>query len=158
MKTLESILHLYLGCKAEIKSPGSNIKYVETLNGAMVDVYRGTSDVYEYIKPILRPLDSMTQREAIELCKMQIKGFRDDEDVVRIIQMKPVVKFIIHHKDEIADLPYLVRHLIVRNLNIDSYLTNQLTYLLSKSFDLFGLIDSGLALNATKLEGYASKI
>lgn len=31
-------------------------------------------------------------------------------------------------------------------------------WMLSKGFDLFGLIDSGLALDATKLEGYASKI
>ena len=92
----------------------------------------------------LRKLSDMTAEEANDLCWMQIKGMREC-DRVKIIQMRPVVKFFIYTEGENMDELRTTRF-----LNIESYLVSQFQYLLSKGFDLFGLIEAGLAIDRTK--------
>lgn len=82
------------------------------------------------IKLLLRPLSSMTEWDAI-----------------------PIKRILFHNhgvgtiKEVIANDWYL-NHIGVRSLQ-----SFEITkYLLSEGFDIFGLIDSGLALDATKIE------
>ena len=133
MKTLENILHLYLDCDVMVDLT-MRAKLIGYQNGYCVIQYYGDSSGYtmhnqfNIIKPILRPLDSMTEEEAKDIWDkcMPNGGYKHN------------------HKDRLL----CSTHTVV----IASPLFPEL---LSKSFDLFGLIDSGLALDATKLEGYA---
>lgn len=105
MKTLDikDYLHLYLGCEAmhgkqKVVVCGLNINSYCIQNIINVDTFR-----IEDIKPILRPLSDMTDKESK------------------------------HHA------------------NILKGDTESIRYLLSKGFDLFGLIQAGLAIDKTKV-------
>lgn len=129
MKTLENILHLYLGC--DVKHDNGDILKLHGIVGR--EVHLVDSDYYDissidHITPILRPLDSMTEEEADFICDTYYFG-SIDFDVDKKVFSSNIAKRLSHQ------MPVAV-------------------YLLSKSFDLFGLIDSGLAIDATKLEGY----
>jgi hypothetical protein len=127
MKTLESILHLYLGCDVKHKDSNQIFKLTGYDISSNRITMRGEGEIYCQLtgdyKPILRPLDSMTEEEEKHMISTQ-------DDV------------------KLDGYPQIL-------LKADSGET--FIWMLSNGFDLFGLIDSGLALNATKLEGYAAK-
>jgi hypothetical protein len=134
---IKDYLHLYLGCQAIIKDDdGADRKF--HLNAYNLNYYR---DWISAVKPILRPLDDMTEEEAQPLCQMQINGLQEG-DRATISQFNMFYKrceFYIHHSDD----PEL--H-VYRFLSFKEFNPKQFAYLLSKGFDLFGLIDAGLAI------------
>lgn len=160
-KTLEDYLHLYVGCEvqyegivngnelgAELKANKHDVFYIPkieekrglktgvlkkieyTVNGKfrMCRIGRkGLQSHYtcEKFKPILRPLSDMTEGELQE-CGNLVYDFSDDTSGLGLNE----------HKWEDFTLLLCVE---------------QFHWLLSKHFDLFGLIEAGLAIDKTKM-------
>jgi len=137
-------LALYWKCAIEL--PNGKRTYVigihENGNVQVAHAF-GSQDHWHVseVKPILRELSSMSEEEAIPLCQMRIQGLRDG-DRVKIVEFDMFYKkckFYIHHDND----PETKVH---RFLSFDEWLPEQFQYLLSKHFDLFGLIEKGLAI------------
>lgn len=143
MKTIENILHLYIGC--DVKHDNGDVLKLYGIVGSEVHlVYSDYYDIssIDHITPILRHLDSMTEEEAITLYDEMFPDVQRRDDFKAKIIIDQVTRTGVYYEGKVSIMDYV----------------NWFPWLLSKSFDLFGLIDSGLALDATKLEGYASKI
>lgn len=154
MKTLESILHMYLGCDVmtEDNRVGrlAGIDLCQKDNSITMLTIRYSDDTeddwtvinddgyFSRLKPILRPLDSMTEEEAKDLYDQMYPDVPRRDDFKARIIIDQVTGTGVYYEGKVSIIDYV----------------NWYPWLLSKSFDLFGLIDSGLALNATKLEGY----
>lgn len=117
-KELKDYLHLYLGCEALVEgytNSKSPFNYRGIINyQLLLESGQHYSSVKE-IRPILRPLSDMTEKEIME--KERLKDC----------------------EYESAWSPLMAR-------------AESFKYLLSKHFDLFGLIESGLAINAADLQ------
>jgi len=133
MKEIKDYLHLYLGCEVAVPSI-ANIEdwedyfllSVSIHNCIIIHAEHGISTFkHEQVKPILRPLSSMTEDEKKEI------GF---------------AAFEVLRKDEFDN-----KRLPPRNISC-MWAARQTVFLLSKHFDLFGLIESGLAIDATKIQ------
>ena len=118
-KNSNDYVHFYLGCKAYWQCEGVKSTYAAPINYTMLDSA-------DWIKPILRPLSTMTDEEKVEVCE--------------IANLMTAEHFI----DAVLDgRPYNLRWNTCSEL---------FRYLLSRGFDLFGLINEGLAFDATELE------
>lgn len=140
MKELKDYLHLYIGCDAYVFPD-------ETLtNGWLEQKLKEipkmeykipvTHDRVRYIlergyKPILRPISSMTEEEAKHL--ITLRGYTDVSNVNFI---NGGVEF---------DHPGMTTY-----INFDKQTPEQFAYLLSRGFDLFGLLESNLAVASNK--------
>jgi hypothetical protein len=141
MKTkLEDVIHLYLKCWCEVSNSRNN----DVSDGRwaldcgileMALTGRGT------VKPILRKLETMTEEEAKEVVKIETAPrFQATIDICEVTD-KAVwyidgSRFQADGVDELQDLYFYFGQLS----------SNQFRYLLSRSFDLFGLIPAGLAI------------
>lgn len=119
---IEDYLHLYIGCNAET-SHG-----IRKLIGVEDDIAYTTGGmgfyfISEGIKPILRRLSDMTPEEAAECWKLT--------DTDREIEGWQVVDYFRREENFYEPKTFL--------------------YLLAKHFDLFGLIDAGLAIDKATL-------
>lgn len=123
MKDIKYYLHLYIGCQAEFTSLGGG-KNIMKLTGHDCDYQHADSKWYP--KPILRPLSDMTEEEKMEY-KAKFNGM-DSTNILPEIRAGRLINFHLNSKS-----PY------------------EVIYLLSKGFDLFGLIESGLAIDKTTL-------
>jgi hypothetical protein len=139
MKKIEDYLHLYLGCECEFKTVETQKLFSRKLIGIDVDyLFQPAYDrnpVYEYIKPILRPLSDMTEEEAV---KVSIAYWGTEKPRLHEYAGKQLVRnfnndVYKHHWEYPEKLPEIIR------------------ILLSQGFDLFGLIESGLAIDSTTL-------
>jgi hypothetical protein len=83
-------------------------------------------------KPILRPLSDMTEEEKLEFYKLVNPNSIEDSDSVRIDTIDEIIK----------------GHLFPLKL---LEIAMGAAYLLSRSFDLFGLIEDNEAIDATTL-------
>lgn len=101
-KNTKDYLHLYLGCEAYWQEEGYKSTYSRPID---FDMLRDA----DWIKPILRPLSSMTEEEGNEL---EMMG----------------------------------HNAVVNKFEINQFHAARTRYLLSKGFDLFGLIEAGLAI------------
>jgi hypothetical protein len=133
-KNIRDYLHLYMGCKVETNING---KYVHPYGCLSIDVI--DSDTYNtiifnlklsendlekgwvdnthlYVKPILRPLSSITEDE-----KNEASAF-----------IEPTNQFRLYSSGY-------------------THYAKCTHFLLSNGFDLFGLIEAGLAIDATTL-------
>lgn len=125
-KKIEDYLHLYLGCEVMGTEPAwgeSRKGYLTGIHGEYeaeiqffeedgVNVSESPAyNKFTQVKPILRPLSSMTQEEADDYNKKSATRFSLD-----------------YFRDQVMEEAEVTR------------------YLLSKHFDLFGLIDAGLAI------------
>ncbi len=144
-KKIEDYLHLYLGCECQVDDDKIGINYGVTRRVPVLgkinpsDIIRHTTVKVVYdimkkhgfetipfpsVKIILRPLSDMTEEEAKEVNVEGAKGWRR----------------------------------INNGINDDIYLglihrqANEVKYLISKSFDVFGLIKAGLAIDRTTLK------
>lgn len=167
MKELKDYLHLYLGCDLWIEEPGETA-FKSKFEG--IDATgRPIAKEYEHqilwkfneIKPILRPLSDMTDVEIIKVAKIAdclpigwydnngyweinrtdhpnigIEVCCNGKYAIRVTFKKPALYFVDYEKSGVFYLPETIE--IFR-------------YLLSKHFDLFGLIDAGLAIDKTTL-------
>lgn len=148
MKKIEDYLKYYIGCDV-IYTPLESVLFKCKLVGftrheAGIDVTLfepdnddGYNDSIDYIKLILRPLSSMTEEEAIAMYDHLFP------EVNRSASFK--AKIIL---DQLSDGMYYDG-----KVSIHDYI-QWVKYLLDPdlAFDIFGLIESGLALDATKIE------
>jgi hypothetical protein len=106
----------------------------------------GRSDEFEYLKPhhkiLLRSLSDMTEEEKIELIRVE-HPLSTHPILIDVHLMGTTLFFGAKDKK--------MRHFQTFNIGINGYTANEFVYLLSKYFDLFGLIESNLALDKTKL-------
>lgn len=138
-KNIEDYAHLYIGCT--VKSYWGTTSEIVTLVGVadgilIYDFWRDETEVAHSWdatlesehpdKLLLRPLSSMTEEEA---------AYID-------------VEFSFGH--EMSNLSNSLKEGSLYQMRVSE--TFEITrYLLSKSFDLFGLIEAGLAIDSTKL-------
>lgn len=103
-------------------------KYVDwerwNINPITAVELKSSFDASFEIKPILRPLSDMTEEERLYLC-----------------QMFPEKTFTM--------VDYIIKNITTLTLNNSFEITR---YLLKQGFDLFGLIESGLAIDKTKMK------
>lgn len=140
IKDIKDYLHYYLGC--EVECPHGKGMLISVSNYDHITV-TGDGDKYykpKEVKPILRPLSDMTEEEGREYAQHYgIKGHHP----VTITEENGYVKVSIGYKDHMASLFPLSPH---------GQKPESLHYLLSKHFDLFGLIESNLAIDKSKLK------
>lgn len=126
MTDFKDYAHLYLGCDVQCTKDmpasygwitGITVKMDRDILWDMTEpvFFAGIhlGHFYDFIKPILRPLSSMTPRERLELSRLDLQ-------------------------EKIKDL---VKYQAIRT-----------KWYLSKHFDIFGLIEAGLAIDATTLK------
>ncbi len=158
-KKLEDYLHLYKDCECEYFDFIAN-EWVNGIFDGLID--NGTYAFFRndkngvpisMIRPILRPIPVITEEERIGLWELVFKR-----------PFKGVTKF--HDKKCITSEPRWVLWSGVERLGIEidgrvwadsdlqHYKYNQhdvTRYLLSKHFDIFGLIEGGLAIDKSKI-------
>lgn len=142
MKLTPEILAMYLGCNLFFESRVGNPKAKESkLLGVSIDragthltllpkghassntIWYSTSDFYNF-KPILRRLVSMTEEEMKQVWVLEYDCPFDPME------------------SELDDITW--------NFDSESWSVKAFQWLLSKGFDLFGLIDAGLAIENEK--------
>lgn len=131
-RKIQDYLHLYMG--AEANMPGHKVIISHAL---LADEY-----VMKHygVRPILRPLNSMTEDEGREYAAHYgIKGHLP----CTISEENGFVKIAIGNKDHGASLFPMGQY---------GQKPESLRYLLSRHFDLFNLIPDGLAINKTTLK------
>lgn len=121
-REIKDYLHLYLGCEVAVDGVVRKLWSV-TPSGINIEDGGGTEFIRfpGFILPILRPLSDMTYDELQE-CGNMIYDFSDDAEL---------------NNHEWEDFKI-------------GLAPEQFHWLLSKHFDLFGLIESGLAIDKTK--------
>lgn len=144
MKKIEDYLHLYLGCDC-LFNPYSDKKEHEWVAKMTTQDLHRFGGRLDWMKPILRQLSDMTEDEKTWFVK-------DGGD------LDP--RFIINefHFEEKHDRmkQYYFDALTVADEDMDKRLGPgwyfmAIQYLLKQGFDLFGLIEAGLAIDKTKL-------
>ena len=121
MKNLRDYLHLYIG-SARVEYDSS---YMRDLTPSEYGIARHVAD---NVKLVLRPLSDMTKEEAVYIKRI----LRDNHGIDTI---KTVLKNGWH----------------LGHIGANASQMFQITqYLLSKGFDLFGLIEDGLAIDASE--------
>ncbi len=136
MKNIKIFLPLYLGCRA--KTTGGKFGKIVSvsLDGTSIIVYdnedpRGRVIMQEAIIPILRPLSDITPEEWTHAAKIHTAN----GGKIEITISEP--------KDEVWEVNL--------HTNIKCY-PETFRYFLEKHFDVFGMIDAGLAIDKTTLK------
>lgn len=161
MKDVKDYLHLYLGCDVEYgyesrKKIGELVgKHSEwgwqVFTRQVLVTYHHVRD--ELIKPILRRLSSMTEEEKKEYVRLMctngfVSNFGDIEvgeiETSKLTGESFRVTAEMFHQGK-------PKGTYCGTETLYNYNSRQLIFLLSKSFDLFNLIDSGLAIDRDTL-------
>lgn len=135
-KNIKDYLHLYLGCDTDKgKLIGIELNKAVCM---MNDLSIVEGNIYS-LKPILRPLSDMTEDEAWEFAGGKSESLYDDLKIESIDKTGIQISYAIDAGDEGW---HIQRH------KFDFYAVgpSQFIWMLSKHFDLFGLIDAGLAI------------
>lgn len=128
-KNIKDYLHLYLGCECEIDKRVASTKKTGTLTNIdqtgvrLKGAFNDGHIAHALVKPILRPLSDLTKEE-VKILDEMARTQKNGEQFI-----KRETKFFSGIRTRSAEA---------------------LHYLLSKHFDLFGLIDAGLAIDKTK--------
>jgi hypothetical protein len=162
-KDIKDYLHLYLGCEVACYSdhlrPEMEFERNATLDGIVNDSSRNEHPVkvsfhnegfkyrshycykFNEVKPLLRPLSDMTEEEVIKYLRLKHNAYSGEYEIklrdngfwwlFKTIASDEKFKFFGEMLDESN--------------------SDQFRWLLSKGFDLFGLIEAGLAIDKTKL-------
>lgn len=134
-KKIEDYLHLYLGCEVETEKFTATLLGVELPINAIV--YRKETGTHVFrlggIKPLLRPLSSMTEEEFKKL----------------LPELSLDIYNAYNHCINWEDKP---KHVLILENRVN---TNKLRFidgicLMKKFYDVLGLIESGLAIDKTK--------
>lgn len=133
MKDIKDYLHLYVGCLCEIGSEDDKKTRVLTGVDYGLGVHEGVFGfqkcAVELVKPILRPLSDMTGGERIAAYDLH---FHKNMNVDKIAPTTKVNTLTLWMKD-----------------GFEHFTPDTTRYLLAKSFDIFGLIEAGLAIDKT---------
>lgn len=150
---IKEVLHLYLGCEIQVVRPEGSVPFESGLKGGCYNATEaleydttytldarklafimGSTTVMAmlpHVKPILRPLESMTEEELDEIARQVL----EEDDLAH-----PVAEKIANYETFISMGDW------------SAFEMAQMTaYLLSKHFDLFGLIPAGLAIDKASL-------
>lgn len=170
MKKIEDYLHLYLGCEASFFNEGlGSPPIVGKLISIELDRKILSLDtryriefhyLQTYFKLNLRPLSDMTEEEAVDIYTLErdrvLHVATNDHDISKRTDFGWVITRLDH-----MNIGLLVRFDGVCYKVIDEGkkptiepAMNQpiiFQYMLSKGFDLFGLIEAGLAIDKTKI-------
>jgi hypothetical protein len=122
-KNIKDYLHLYLGGKCMWRVFGNN--EWEEAGVDLKILYRLYDNQPFELKPILRPLGDINENERMEI--MDAADVYYSEYIILALKNKTTYKIDLKQSFELSK------------------------YLLSKHFDLFGLIDAGLAIDKTTL-------
>lgn len=172
---LKDYLHYYIGCRVQAAPYGGQQKRYEygKLVGIGIhdvvnikfDTWQSVADVSTFcVKPILRQLEDMTEGEAVMVHREATKtpflpADKDEYDVtyikdkgevcsIQVIDLRmPTIYTNINIEGDV--LVYV--HEVNEEPKICERVANQhhiTHYLLRQGFDLFGLIDAGLAIDA----------
>ncbi len=168
-KRIEDYLHLYLGCKVQYvfttrtDNQEKRIGILDGIksNGAVnlgIVVSETHWDEYRLSKltPILRPLSAMSEAEMGELLP---KWFQPNEDTFKQLIFRTEfhtdeLKRRIKHGEGVGYSLFKEdgSHYMTGTLSFTHLNSEQFLYLLKQGFDLFGLIDSKLAIDSTTLK------
>jgi hypothetical protein len=138
---LEDYLHLYLGCEIDTPHGTATFKQYDLSENIVSADFGIMGPEYRYfdiseVKPLLRPLYDMTTVEAVEL-------------VYAAEGAKAEFKMWQSEGTELYGFTWQSDHYRkgqIHNTWFQEYEPEGTRYLLSKHFDLFGLIDAGLAI------------
>lgn len=146
-KDIKDYLHLYLGCECRCYSLSDSNGWIDRVTPELLIQIDDEDSGINGLCLILRPLSDMTEEEAIEICKTVVDEFRHD-----VIDIFEITKDRIWYIDgqvwgwdggsEIIDKYFYFHEMPPEVMRI----------LLSKGFDLFNLINEGLAIDATKMQ------
>lgn len=119
VKRIENYLHYYLGCDVMVPDEKEACKLV-AVNDQSGYIDSGCDYPLAEIKPLLRPLFEITEEEAAMAFKSASPRGK--------VEGRQVIKYY---------------------SNVSFLEPPEFHYLLSRGFDLFGLIDAGLAIDKT---------
>jgi hypothetical protein len=149
---IKDFIHLYLGCTLD----NGNILNAVHVDGSIKTLYRGhlinywTPEEAKELKLVLRPLSSMTEEEMKELYRLVfnrpfIGGNITHRDIGKKEERKVLwsgVERLFIYRDGDVGADSDLHHFHVHAPKV-------VRWQLSKHFDLFGLIDAGLAIGTT---------
>jgi hypothetical protein len=123
-KELKDFIHLYLGCEGELKTKRT---YGSLKRSKQVLTTELLDRLFKlptvlYFTPFLRKLSDMTDEE--------LKNLRSERGNLKGVER--------------ADMNYIIR--------LNTWSPEDVHYLLSLHFDIFGLIESGLAIDSKTLK------
>lgn len=132
MKKIEDYLHLYVGCEVAAPNPYDD-HGVEIAKGLLTGIHG------EYGPEIQFIIDGNAE---------------EDPDYVEFIKVKPILRRLSSMTEEESNTAHRIYFVDkIELLAIMDVAHFELCrYLLSRGFDLFGLIDEGLAIDAATLE------
>ncbi len=146
----KDVAHFYLGCKL-LPNGGSIDTFTMEVIGLnrSVGEWNGNSHVLlSEVKPILRPLSSMSDEDAIGFCKLsewESYGQHPHERLYGVYKNpfgKKVVSWgITTNEKRVPE-------------DVSALTHKEFYFLISKHYDVFGLIDSGEAIDGSALEGF----
>lgn len=139
MKDIKDYLHLYLGAGCIMKAgKGVSEDYYSVVEWSDIGYPHNVTAL------ILRPLSDMTEEEASDLIKFESAPHRHASIDVFDITDNHIwyVDGEMWHGDGVSEM-------YDKYIKFNELSPDQFKYLLSKGFDLFGLIEAGLAINAT---------
>lgn len=138
-KELKDYLHLYLGCDVYMDNPHAAF-HKDILDVDLLERLYNDLPMKCY-KLILRPLSDMTGEEAAKFIEI-------GTSVYDFIGIRKVDRY-----EVMFDVGYATStRTWLKHLRFNELKAEQFTFLLSKHFDLFGLIESGLAVNAAEIK------
>lgn len=158
-KKIEDYLHFYPKVDIAICEPGvepisHHLEGFDWDNEQKPVIAERTDYPYSWIKPILRPLSDITDEEFKEVVILNYSESRDVIEpfvfrVKRISALKQNTKYG-------TSIPYSCFntkdiHTITGTFSSMDMNPEQFLYLLKQRFDLFNLIENGLAIDKTKL-------
>lgn len=153
MKLTPQIAAMYLGADCQYSDEDKSVMIAPLLTVNLQGYVKFVDPEFDEwielkdVKPILRRLEDMTEEEAREFCKIETEPFR--HPTVEICEIRRNEIWYVDGSrcqgdgyDEMADLYIYFNQLTAK----------QFTYLLSKHFDMFGLIASGEAIDQNTLQ------
>lgn len=142
--------YLPYGLQVEYKGKATMLDALENEGGAYIGDDRIISFVnLKHIKPILRPLSSITKEEAYELGVL-LMGEADMEDkeigIGEMALMGDVYPTIMYQDQEDEDYSVMIQFssIGISGMNLIPYEAYE--WLFNHHFDVFGLINKGLAI------------
>ena len=136
MKDIKDFLHLYLGCDFVTANSQGNIN-----TSSIGEVY-SYFDHFKQFKLVLRKLSSITEEEIVSYLRLKHNAYNGEYEV-RAVDNGFWWAFRLNTLNERFNFYGEI---------LDESNSDQFRYLLSKAFDLFGLIDEGLAIDKATLE------
>lgn len=149
---LINVLHYYLGCEVMLQLQHDKPAWRDIMTTEYLHRYGGRED---WMKPILRPLSALTDEEFKEAVLLHWGVSRDIiEQLVKTIKRNPEVKQYAKYGTAIPYSAFKENgdHYMTGTLSTNSLNPETFNYLLKLGVDLFHLIESGQAIDRTKMK------